>query len=94
VPVLPTTSSSRIGRPRAGHEKTTPHDVAWSKAYGLHPATSDAWDHSIEALESIVKPRVVEPNNPTATLGHIVREMSRLGTTVGIGAVGLSPGIV
>jgi hypothetical protein len=48
--------------------------VAWSKAYGLHPDPSDAWDHSIKALEAALKPIVV-PNNASATLGHIVGEI-------------------
>jgi hypothetical protein len=38
---------------------------------GLHP---DASDHSIKALEAVLKPTVV-PNNASATLGHILGEI-------------------
>lgn len=44
---------------------------AWSKAYGRSPDPSDAWDHAIKAIESVLAP-VVEPNNAKPTLGSMI----------------------
>ncbi|MEZ0493275.1 hypothetical protein AB2L28_13625 [Kineococcus sp. TBRC 1896] len=43
---------------------------AWDKAYGLHPDAADAWDHSIKAVEAILRPIAV-PNKDKATLSDI-----------------------
>lgn len=65
----------------AYHTASRPEDVvskelrhAWSKAYGRGPDASDAWDHSIKAVEHVLKP-VVCPNNAKATLGTIVGDL-------------------
>jgi hypothetical protein len=57
---------------------TTPADAAsaeiaeaWSKIYGRQPDPSDAWDHAIKAVETLLAPIVI-PSNPTATLGTIL----------------------
>lgn len=46
-------------------------EEAWAKAFGRTPDPSDAWDHAIKAVESILRP-VVEPKNSKATLGSII----------------------
>ena len=45
--------------------------LAWAAAYGRSPNASDAWDHTIKAVEHALKP-VVVPSQPTATLGAVV----------------------
>ncbi|MGH3696787.1 MAG: hypothetical protein ACRDRX_22860 [Pseudonocardiaceae bacterium] len=58
-----------------------PHDAAsdelveaWRKAYGREPDPSDAWDHSIKAVEHILKP-VVCPSNAKATLSNVIGDL-------------------
>jgi hypothetical protein len=41
---------------------------AWLNAYGRHPDPSDAWDHAIKAVETVLT-AIVEPSNSQATLG-------------------------
>lgn len=62
-------------------QAVAPHDAAskelgeaWRKAYGQHTDPSAAWDHSIKAIEHILKP-VVCPNKAKATLGSIVGDL-------------------
>jgi hypothetical protein len=62
-------------------QAVAPHDAAsdelaeaWRKAYGREPDPSDAWDHSIKAVEHILKP-VVCSSNAVATLGKIVGDL-------------------
>jgi hypothetical protein len=59
----------------------TPHDAAskelkeaWRWVYELETHPSNAWHHSIKAVEHILKP-IVCPNNTKATLGNIVGEL-------------------
>ena len=47
---------------------------AWRAAYSRQPNPSDAWDHSIKAVEHVLQP-VVSPNNVKATLGTIIRDL-------------------
>ena len=49
---------------------------AWSKAYGRGPNPSDAWDHAIKAVESVLQP-VVLPNDPRPTLGKIIAALDK-----------------
>jgi hypothetical protein len=48
--------------------------LAWAGAYGRHPYPASAWHHSIKALEASLR-NVVCPNNPTATLSHVIDEL-------------------
>jgi hypothetical protein len=47
---------------------------AWSKAYGRNPDASDAWDHSIKAVEAVLRP-IVCPNNAKATLSNVIGDI-------------------
>lgn len=62
----------------AFEEASSPSDVAsselqeaWIAAYGRNPDASDAWDHSIKAVEAILIP-IVTPSKKKATLGDVV----------------------
>lgn len=44
---------------------------AWAKIYGRNPDPSDAWDHAIKAVETVLAPLVI-PGNPKATLGAMI----------------------
>lgn len=62
----------------AFEEASSPSDVAsselqeaWITAYGRSPDASDAWDHSIKAVETILIP-IVTPAKTKATLGDVV----------------------
>ena len=44
---------------------------AWENVFGLHPDPSDAWDHSIRAVECLLIPLVV-PKQAKANLGHVL----------------------
>ncbi len=56
-------------------ETTAQLREAWTKAYGRSPDTSDAWDHAIKAVESVLVP-VVQPNNSKATLSNVLGELA------------------
>ncbi|MEV6333476.1 hypothetical protein AB0M12_02055 [Nocardia vinacea] len=47
---------------------------AWANAYGRNGDTSDAWDHAIKTIESVLIPIVV-PNMANATLGHVLGQL-------------------
>jgi hypothetical protein len=47
---------------------------AWSKAYGRNPDASDAWDHSIKAVEAVLRP-IVCPNNAKATFSNVIGDI-------------------
>lgn len=44
--------------------------TAWREAYGRDPDPSDAWDHAIKAVESILVPALF-PGDKTKTLGSV-----------------------
>jgi hypothetical protein len=47
---------------------------AWSQSYGRSANASDAWDHAIKAVESILCP-VVLPNVARPTLGQVLGQL-------------------
>lgn len=49
---------------------------AWHALYGVNANYSDAWDHSIKAMETALVP-VVAPNNARATLGTVTAELEK-----------------
>jgi hypothetical protein len=52
---------------------------AWTAAYGRNPDASDAWDHSIKAVEAVLIP-VVTPRKDKATLGDVVGSLNSQGS--------------
>jgi hypothetical protein len=48
---------------------------AWTAVYGRNPDPSDAWDHSIKAVEAALIP-VVVPRKDKATLGDVVGSLN------------------
>jgi hypothetical protein len=59
-------------------EASSPDDVAstelgeaWGTGFGRNPDPSDAWDHSIKAVEAVLIP-IVTPNKAKATLGDVL----------------------
>lgn len=50
---------------------STELNEAWGSAYGRSPNASDAWDHSIKAVEAALIP-IVTPAKAKATLGDVV----------------------
>jgi hypothetical protein len=70
----------------AFEDAVSPNDVAsselqeaWVAAYGRNPDASDAWDHSIKAVEGILIP-VVTPSKKKATLGDVVGTLDSQGS--------------
>jgi hypothetical protein len=53
--------------------------VAWAAAYGRNPNASDAWDHSIKAVEAVLIP-IVTPTKAKATLGDVVGILNSQGS--------------
>jgi hypothetical protein len=72
--VDPTAEAAVLQALDPAHAASNDLAAAWGSAYGHEPNASDAWDHSIKAVEHILQP-VVSPNNPNATLGTIIREL-------------------
>ena len=72
VPEATRNAFSRAASPGdvASDELTT----AWRSVFGIHPDPSDAWDHSIKAVESVLIPIVV-PNKTKATLADVAGEL-------------------
>jgi hypothetical protein len=48
---------------------------AWDRAYGRNPNASDAWDHSIKAVEASLRPIMYSGPNK-ATLGNIIGDLA------------------
>ena len=63
---------------------------AWSKAYGRNPDASDAWDHAIKAVETVLVP-IVTPNNPKATLGNVLGDLKASSSKLTFGLQTSSP---
>ena len=66
-------------------DASSPNDVAsaelgeaWTAAYARNPDASDAWDHSIKAVEAILIP-IVTPTNGKATLGIVIKTLNDQG---------------
>ncbi|MEU5963882.1 hypothetical protein ABZ777_21990 [Micromonospora parva] len=51
---------------------------AWSRAFGRDSDASDAWDHSIKAVEAILAPIVV-PAQDKPQLGHVLGQLRNQG---------------
>lgn len=49
---------------------------AWNAMYGVSPNYSDAWDHAIKAMETVLVP-IVAPKNTRATLGTVTVELEK-----------------
>jgi hypothetical protein len=71
---------------KAFEDASLPDDVAsaelrnaWMAAYGRNPDPSDAWDHSIKAVEAILIP-IVTPAKTKATLGDVVGSLNSQGS--------------
>jgi hypothetical protein len=47
---------------------------AWARAYGRNPDPSDAWDHAIKAVETVLI-SVVVPEVNKATLGRVIERL-------------------
>ena len=61
----------------SGQDETSKNlQEAWTQLYGLTPDPSDAWDHAIKALETVLVP-LVAPNNKRATLGTVIAELQK-----------------
>lgn len=72
IEVVEATAASVASRAMAIPDETTDElKQAWNHAYGRSPDASDAWDHAIKSLESVLIP-IVEPSNSRATLGSVI----------------------
>ncbi|MGI8590036.1 MAG: hypothetical protein ACR2M5_03490 [Nakamurella sp.] len=64
----------------AGVEDIARDDLleAWNRAYGRDPDASDAWDHSIKAVEHIYSPLVLSAQaaNDQSTLGKVIGQLA------------------
>jgi hypothetical protein len=68
---------------------------AWEKAYGLVTNASDAWDHSIKAVEAVLIP-IVTPKKDKANLGSVAGELkaNRGGWTFTLGPIETVEGMI
>lgn len=53
---------------------------SWAKAYSLHPDASGAYVDAVRAVEDVAIP-LYASTEPRATLGSVIRELDRNGTT-------------
>ena len=51
---------------------------AWTAVYGRNPDASDAWDHSIKAVEAVLIP-IVTPKMAKATLSDVLGSLDKQG---------------
>lgn len=67
--------------------------VAHAAAYGQYRNATEAWDHSVKAIESVMRP-VISPNDRSATLGKMLGQMKatrdKLGGVLGGGDDGIA----
>ncbi|MCW2513600.1 MAG: hypothetical protein JWR11_2642 [Mycobacterium sp.] len=68
----------RASRAAVEDEASTELKEARSNAFGRNGDPSDAWDHSIKALEDLLIPIVV-PNQAKPNLGHVVGQLRNQG---------------
>lgn len=74
--VGPEVEETRAKAVSVADEATDELSEAWSRAFGRNPDASDAWDHAIKAVESVLQP-IVEPGNTKATLGSIIARLEQ-----------------
>ncbi|MFG6502505.1 hypothetical protein [Microbacterium sp. P05] len=74
--VDPTADAAYRNAISPGDEASLELSEAWSAMFGKAPNYSDAWDHAIKAMETVLVP-VVAPNNPRATLGTVTTELEK-----------------
>lgn len=60
---------------RVRDSATTELKDAWAAQYGRSPDHSDAWDHAIKAVETVLAP-IICPGHTKPTLGVIIRELN------------------
>ena len=48
--------------------------TAWSKLYGRAPDPSDAWDHAIKEVETVLSP-IIAPEQAKPTLGSLLKRL-------------------
>jgi hypothetical protein len=51
-------------------------EEAWQNANARNPSASDAWDHSIKAVEAVLIPLVV-PGQESPHIGHVIGQLDR-----------------
>lgn len=57
-----------------GNQAGSELESAWAAAYGRSPNPSDAWDHAIKAIESVLIP-IVAPKQSKPQLGHVIGQL-------------------
>lgn len=72
--VDPTAAAAAVAAMAPRDEASADLRIAWSHTYGRSPDPSDAWDHAIKAVESLLYP-LVSPANAKATLGSMIATM-------------------
>ena len=73
--VDPTSTASFVEASSPSDTASAELREAWTAAYGRNPDASDAWDHSIKAVEAILIP-IVTPANAKATLGSVIKVLN------------------
>lgn len=73
--VLPETTQSREKAVSVADAASDELHEAWVAAFGRSPDPSDAWDHAIKAVESVICP-VVEPKRAKPTLGTSISALA------------------
>jgi hypothetical protein len=76
--VGPNTTAAFVDASSADDVASAELGEAWTAAYGRNPDASDAWDHSIKAVEAMLIP-IVTPAKSKATLGDVVGTLNSQG---------------